>query len=80
MPVGPAFRLRRLEQHRQTLKPAIVDDAAERLEPDATLADVLVAIDAAAERPLRVVQVKDLQAIEADQAPESVERARIALG
>ena len=41
-----------------------------RLEADASLADVRVAIDAAAERPLRVVQVKHLQPIEADEPPE----------
>src|SRR5437764_14361894 len=36
-----ALRLRRLEQHRQTAESAIVDDAAERLESEAALTDVL---------------------------------------
>ena len=51
----------------RSAKPPVVDDAAERLEAEAALADVLVAIDAAAERLLRVVQVKHLQPIESDQ-------------
>ena len=53
---------------------------AECLEADAALADVRVAIDAAAERALRIVHVEHLQPIEADHAPEFRERARIAVG
>ena len=41
---------------------------------------MLVAIDAAAERPLRVVQVKHLQPIEADQPLELPEGGRVAAG
>src|SRR5205809_6984656 len=52
------LRLGRLEQHRQAAKPPIVHDAAEGFESEAALADVLVSIDAAAERPLRVAQVE----------------------
>src|SRR5205814_10449831 len=75
-----AFGLRRLEQHRQIAEAAIVHEASERLEPEAPVADVLVAIDAAAERPLRVVQVKHLQPIEADQPLELLEGRRVAAG
>ena len=47
--------------------------------PEAALADVLVPIDAAAARLLRVVQVKHLDAVEADDAIERLERLAIAL-
>ena len=57
---------------------AIVQQAPERLETEATLTDVLVSIDAAAARPLRVVAVKDLQPIEADDAIERGEGVAIA--
>src|ERR1044072_9406172 len=39
-----AFALWRFEQHRQTLEAAVVDDAAEGVETQATLAGVVVAI------------------------------------
>ena len=50
----------------------------ERLETEASLADVLVPIDAAAARLLRVVQVKHLEPIEADDAIELAEGAGVA--
>src|SRR3954470_13866863 len=61
-----ALGFRRLQQHRQILEAAIVDDAPERLEPEVPVADVLMTIDAAAERFLRVVHVKRLQPLEPD--------------
>ena len=63
-----AFLFRRLEQHRQPAEPSIVDETPKRLESDATLTDVLVTIDAAAERPLRIVQVENLETIDANQS------------
>ena len=63
-------RLFGLDQHRQTGKSRVVEQPAERLEPEAAVADVLVPIDAAAARPLRVVGVKDAQPIESDEAIE----------
>src|SRR5262245_30910347 len=47
--------LGRFQQHRQRAKTAVVDDPSERLETQATAADVLVPVHPAAERPLRVV-------------------------
>src|SRR5436189_6486040 len=61
----PALRrieLRRLEQHRQLREPRVVDEPSERLDADAALADVLVPIDTARARLLRVVQVEGLEA------------------
>ena len=60
------------------LNRAIVQQTPERLEPETALADVLVPIDAAAARPLRIVPVKDLQPIEADEAIEGFEGVAIA--
>ena len=48
--------LRRLEEHRQLSKPWIVDETAKRLDSEKSLSDVLVPIDAAAERPFRIVR------------------------
>ena len=53
---------------------AIVQQAPERLETETALADVLVPIDAAAARALRVVGVKGAQPIEADEPIERSER------
>src|SRR3977135_16437 len=44
-----ALPFRRFEQHRQPAEPAVVDDPPKWLQPEASLTDVLVAIDAAAE-------------------------------
>ena len=55
-----------------------MEQSPERLEADASVADVLVTIDAAAARPLRVVAVKHLEPIEADDPIELLERIAIA--
>ena len=73
------IELRRLEQHRQPCEARIVDQTPERFEPEAALADVLVPIDPAAARLLRIVQVKRREAIEANDAIEIRERVAIAL-
>ncbi len=51
---------------------------AERLEPEAPVADVLVTIDTAAAGPLRIVAVKDLQPLDADDPIELIEGVAIA--
>ena len=58
---------------------AIVDEPSKGFDADAALTDVLVAVDAAAERPLRVVQVEHLQSFDADETFELFEDARVAL-
>src|SRR5688572_18862803 len=58
------LELRRLEQHRQRGETAVVENPAERFQAETALADVLVAIDAAAARLLGVVEVKGGEAIE----------------
>src|SRR5262245_45988261 len=68
-----AFALRCFQQHRQVAKPAVVDDPPKRLESEKPLADVLVTIHTAAERPLRVVQMKGFQPVEADETAELLE-------
>jgi hypothetical protein len=52
-------RLLRLDEQRQTGEAAIVQQPPERLETQTALPDVLVPIDAAASRLLRVVRVDD---------------------
>ena len=77
----PAFlaprRLLGFDQDRQPGKATVVQDPAERLFAEAAASDVLVAIDAAAARLLRVVPVKHLQPVEPDDALEGVERLAI---
>src|SRR5262249_48929491 len=68
-----AFALRRFEQHRQPTESRVVDEAAKWLETEAALPDVLVAIDSAPERLLRIVQMECLQPLEADEPPELLE-------
>ena len=72
-------RLLGLDHHRQVREPAIVKQPPERLETETAGADVLVAIDAAAARALRIVGVEESQAIEADDAIEEGDRVRIAI-
>ncbi len=49
-----------------------------RFETEAALADVLVTIDAAAERFLRIVQMKGLQPLESHEPAELLEGGRVA--
>src|SRR5215204_6052992 len=74
--LAPALRrieLGRLEQHRQAREARIRQQPPERFEAETALADVLVPIDTAAARFLRVVQVKDLDPVEADDPIERLE-------
>jgi hypothetical protein len=73
------IQLGRLEQHRHGPRTGGRSAAAERLEPEAALADVLVPIDTAAARLLRVVQVEHLEPLEANDAVERIERRPVAL-
>lgn len=75
---APAFRFRRLQQHRQIPESWIVDDALERPRPETAAADVFVTIDAAPTRIFRVVHVKDLQPIESNDALEFREGVAVA--
>ena len=73
------IELRSLQQHRQMREPRIVQQAPERFEPETALADVLVPIDPAAARPLRVVQVKRADPVDphdADRTPGRWRRSR----
>src|SRR5438094_7136001 len=65
-----AFALGRFQQHREVAKPPIVDDPSKWLESEESLANVFVTIDAAAERTLRIVQMKRLQPVEPDETAE----------
>src|SRR3954471_22048300 len=78
-PCRLALSLRGLEQHRDFREPPIVDQCPEPVQAETSPSDVLVAIDAAAERLLRVVEVKRLQPLEADHLAELGERAAIPL-
>src|SRR5687768_6339860 len=73
------FQLRCFEEHRQFRETAVVQQHSKRLEPEASLADVLVTIDTAAAGLLGVVQVKGLDAAEPNDAIELSERRAIAL-
>src|SRR5213078_3355392 len=64
---------------RQLREPRVVDEPSERLDADAALADVLVPIDTARARLLRVVQVEGLQAREPHDPSELTERLAVAL-
>src|SRR5207247_9372019 len=55
----------------------IVHQTPERLGAEVAIADVLVPIDTAPEWPLRIVQVKQLQAIEPHDAAELLERVGV---
>ena len=70
----PAILFGGFEEHGEIAEAWIVDEPSKGFDADAALTDVLVAIDAAAERPLRVVQVEHLQAIDADETLELLER------
>ena len=56
--------LRRFENHRQPREARIVDEPPERLQPDAAVSELLVAIHTAPERLLRVIQMEDGESID----------------
>ena len=70
-PCPRPFRSRSGSPFRET---PVGQQPPKRLEAETALADVFVTVDAAAERLLRVVAVKDLQSIEADEPIERLER------
>ena len=57
----------------------ILQQPPERFEAQASVADVLVAIDPAAARPLRVVRVEHAQPVEPDEPPKRLERLAVAV-
>src|SRR5262249_51198511 len=73
-----ALLLRGFQQHGQAGEASIVHEPTECLEADFSLSDMCVAVDPAAERLPRVVDMKQAESIEADQPAEGVERARVA--
>src|SRR5262249_4102912 len=60
--------LRRLDGHRDTGEPSVVQQPPERVAPEVAAADLLVAVEPRAEGLLRVVQVKRAHAAKTDQA------------
>src|SRR5262245_59488851 len=72
--LGQVLSLRRLDAHRKAAKAPLAEDAPERRDAEAAAPDVLVAIEPAAERTLRVVQVKRDDAIQTDGGVEGGER------
>jgi len=66
------------DEDRQRCEPRIGEQSTKRRQADASLADVLVAIDAAAARPFRVVAVEYLQPLQPHQLVECIERIPIA--
>ena len=76
--IANARRLVRLDDHREMCKAPVVQQPLERMHADMTFADVLVPIEPAAARPLRVVCVHDAQPIESDDAVEVREGVLVA--
>ena len=66
------------DQERQSGEAAVVQQTAKGLLAQATAPDVLVAVDAAPARLLRIVPMKHLQTIDADDAIEGVECVPVA--
>ena len=60
-------------------EPRVVQQQAERFQSQTALSNVLVPVDTAATRLLRVVQVPHLQPVESDERLERVERRTVAL-
>ena len=58
--------LGRLEELRDARKPHVVQEMRERGESELPFADVLVPVDAAAQRFLRVVEVKGTDVLDSD--------------
>src|SRR4030095_5688432 len=75
---GGAWRLFRLDEDRQPVEPMVEHQASKRRRSKAALADVLVPIDPARARFLRIVAMQDLQTIEADQSFEGGKRLLVA--
>src|SRR6187431_2298727 len=71
--------LRRLDDFGDAREARVVQQKAKGLEADLALADVLVAVDAGAERLLRVVEMERADVVEADVLFHLVDRARVAL-
>ena len=69
------MRLLRLNQDRQAVEARSCNSRRNGSRPETAVADVLVTVDAAAARPLRVVTVKDAQPVEPDDTIERVEGA-----
>src|SRR5688572_28170131 len=77
---GPfgAVRFLGLDEDRQAIEPRIGEDAAERLETEAAEANMLVPIDAAPARLLRIVRMERTEPVEADDAIEGFKCVAVA--
>src|SRR4051812_13310081 len=68
------YRLRRLEQFRDAAESLIVQQKSKRIDADLAVADVLMPVDARAERLLRVVEMKRTDVFDSDVRRERVDR------
>src|SRR5205807_1779140 len=71
--------LRRLQHLRDAAEARVVEDKGERIAADGPFADVLVAVDARAERFLRVIEMKRADLLDADVALHLVDHPLPAL-
>src|SRR2546426_7472427 len=78
--LGEVGALRRLDAHGKAGEAPVAEQAAESAEAEAAPADVLMAIEPAAERALRVVQVEGDDPVEAQAGVELGECGRVAGG
>src|SRR2546421_10422491 len=67
-------RLRRLQQLRDAAESLVIQQKTKRFYADLAIADVLMPVDARAERLLRIVEVKRADVFEADVRCERVDR------
>src|SRR5881392_1607564 len=70
-------RLRRLQQLGDAAEPPIVQKKAKRFHSDLAVADVLMPIDARAERLFRIVEVKRADVGDADVLIERLDRSLV---
>ena len=67
------FRLVSFQEHRNVLETWIIQDTPETFQPDKALTDMSVTIATAADIFLRIVQMENHQALEADDAVKLIE-------
>src|SRR3954451_4649400 len=67
-------RLRRLQQFRDAAEARVVQQEAKGLDADLAVADVLMPVDARAERLLRIVEMKRADIFDSDMRFERIDR------
>ena len=70
-------RLRRLQQLRDAAESLVVQQKTKRFDADLAIADVLMPVDARAERLLRVVEVEGADVVDADVLIERINRSLV---